>query len=268
MVIRIFSSSDVGGRTVKCWSLLCLSFRGQRINLFAWVLSGNIKYCILEPSIVWGNCRTVCDSLSWKQSGRKDVRWFCNPNSSLGKGIYLVTIRISDIVGWNPNEFRWWSVILSFSSLDVSGWAIKRWWIQRLGFIGKWFNPCARGMNGYIRYKILVLDWRGTLVDFSCLKHIHRALCLLVQAFCLPRKRVDPLTKGTVDLIEFMSSLGWWSVFLYFGGEWWLTFQLGTSFGKKRKYERASFIWVIFRLAIWTRTTPYFSHVFSGNKRL
>ena len=262
-VILIFSSSRVSSRAIKCW---------QWINLPAWVLSGSIKYCILEHSIIWGNCLAVSDGLSWKHSGRRDVWWFRNADSSLGKGIYPLTIRTSDIVGWKPTELNWWN----FSSWDVSGWTIDCWSIQRLGFIGKWFNPCARGPNGDVRYRKPWLDWRGTLVDFRRLKHIHRTLCWSVQAFCLPRKRVDTLTNATGYQVEFISS-GWWKVFLYFssdkiaiGGEWWLTFQFRTVFSEKKEVQEQ----VLFgsfsdwQSEIWTWTTSYFSYVFSISKRL
>ena len=262
-VILIFSSSRVSSRAIKCW---------QWINLSAWVLSGSIKYCILEHSIIWGSYLAVSDGLSWKQSGRRDVWWFRNADSSLGKGIYPLTIRTSDIVGWNPTELNWWN----FSSWDVSGWTIDCWSIQRLGFIGKWFNPCARGPNGNVRYRMPWLDWQGTLVDFRRLKHIHRTLCWSVQAFCLPRKRVDTLTNGTGYQVEFVSS-GWWEVFLYcssdktaIGGEWWLTFQFRIVFsGKKEVQEQVLFgSFSDWQSEIWTWTTSYFSYVFSVSKRL
>ena len=167
---------------------------------------------------------------------------FCDADSSPGKGIHLVTIRISDIVGWNPTELSGWSVILNFSSGDVNGWAIECWSIQHLGFVGKWFNPCARGPNGDVRSKMSRLDWRGTLVDFSSLEIIQRTLCWSIQTFCLPREWVDPLTDGNVYLVEFISSLGWWSIFLYFSSEktaiwseWWLTFQFRTVFSEKKR---------------------------------
>ena len=147
-------------------------------------------------------------SFSHSKIGCRGMWWSCNAFSSLGKGIHFVTRGISDITGWNPTELSWWSVFLNFSSNDVSGWAIKRLSIQRLGFIGKWFNPCARGQNGDIRYKMPRLNWRGILVDFSCLKLIQRTLCWSVQTFCLPGS-VDPLSNGTGDLAEFISSLGW-----------------------------------------------------------
>ena len=255
-VILIFSSSYVSGRVIKYWSLLSLSFHGPRVNLLAWVLSGNIGYCIPEHSILWGNYRSVSDSLSWKQSGCRDVWCFCDADSSPGKGIHLVTIRISDIVGWNPTELSGWSVILNFSSGDVSGWAIECWSIQHLGFVGKWFNPCARGPNGDVRSKMSRLDWRGTLVDFSSLEIIQRTLCWSIQTFCLPREWVDPLTEGNVYLVEFISSLGWWNIFLYFssektaiGGEWWLTFQFRTVFSEKKEVQEQVFFGSFFRLA-------------------
>ena len=265
-VILIFSSSQVSSRAIKCW---------QWINLSAWILSGSIKYCILEHSIIWGNCLAVSDSLSRKQSSRKDVWWFRNADSSLGKRIYPLTIRTSDIVGWNPTELNWWSVILNFSSCYISGWEIERSSIQRLGIIGKWFNPCARGLNGDVRHRMPWLNWRGTLVDLRRLKHIHRTLCWSVQAFCLHRKRVDTLTNGTSYQVEFISSSGWWMVFLYFssdktaiGGEWRLTFQFRRVLSEKKEVQEQ----VLFgsfsdwQSELWTWTTSYFSYVFSGSK--